>query len=163
MNTGKIEIICGEGHGKSAMAFGRGMAAIERQKYVIIIQFLKGSQKTVNADKVRRLEPELCVFRFEKSSCNFDELSDEDRREERKNILNGVNYARKVLVTGECDLLILDEVLGLVDQGILSEQELLQLLDCRGDAGVILTGKVLSPGIAAVADCIHRVILDKKV
>ena len=37
---------------------------------------------------------------------------------------NGINFARKVLTTRECDMLILDEVLGLVDNGIVSVEEL---------------------------------------
>ena len=30
---------------------------------------------------------------------------------------NGLNFAKKVLATGECDVLILDEALGLVEAG----------------------------------------------
>ena len=40
------------------------------------------------------------------------------------NIRNGLNFARKVLTTDGCDVLILDEVLGLIDKGILTVEEL---------------------------------------
>ena len=35
------------------------------------------------------------------------------------NIRNGFNFAKKVVATGECDMLILDEVLGIIDQNII--------------------------------------------
>ena len=154
MNTGKLEVIYGEGSGKTAMALGKGLEALSEQQRVTVIQFLKGSQ---TSEMMKRLEPEMKVFRFEKSGCNFEELSDLDRQEESANIRNGVNYARKVLATGECGLLILDEVLGVVDQDILMESELEQLLESRGDVDVILTGRVLPERLAAMADRIERI------
>ncbi len=157
MNTGKIEVICGSGSGKTSLAMGRGLRAVSKQKDVIVIQFLKGSQKADEQDVLKRLEPEMKVFRFEKSDCYFEELSAEEQQEEHLNILNGMNYAKKVLTTGECELLILDEVLGLVDQKILEEDTLLQLLECRDEADVILTGKVLPERIKALADRITKI------
>jgi len=157
MSAGKIEIICGNGSGKTALALGRGVQALARQKAVIVIQFLKGSQKQEDLDVIARLEPEMKVFRFEKSNCYFEDLSEEEKREERLNILNGLNYAKKVLPTWECDLLILDEVLGILDQGILSEEDLKAILDCRGSVDVILTGKVLPAETGRIADRIDRI------
>ena len=55
------------------------------------------------------------IFRFEKQDCCYAELTEEGKKEENINILNGVNFARKVIVTQECDFLLLDEILGLVD------------------------------------------------
>ena len=69
MNTGRIEVICGsDGSGKTAMAFGKALYALSQQKQVIVIQFLKGCGKRQDSlDIFKRLEPELKVFRFEKS------------------------------------------------------------------------------------------------
>ena len=41
MNTGRIEIIYGDG-GKTAMALGKGLVAAANQKDVVVIRFLKG-------------------------------------------------------------------------------------------------------------------------
>lgn len=157
MSTGKIEIICGNGSGKTALALGRGIQALAKQKTVIVIQFLKGSQKQEDLDVIARMEPEMKVFRFEKSTSYFEDLSEEEQKEERLNILNGLNYAKKVLTTGECDLLILDEVLGILDLGILAEEDLKSILDCRGEVDVILTGKVLSVETGRIADRIDKI------
>ena len=81
------------------------------------------------------MEPEIKLFRFEKSDGNFVELPEEKKQEEIQNIRNGIGFAKKVLTTGECDLLILDEVLGLVEKDIITEDDLKALLECRGRYG----------------------------
>ncbi len=45
----------------------------------------------------------------------YMELPEEKKREACVNIRNGLGYAKKVLSVAECDLLILDEVLVLVE------------------------------------------------
>jgi cob(I)alamin adenosyltransferase len=157
MSTGEIEVIYGNGFGKTALALGRGLQLLANHKNVIVIQFLKGSQKEGELDIIKRLEPEMKVFRFERSSCYFEELSEEKKHEEQINIRNGLNYARKVLATGECGMLILDEVLGLIDQKIIPLEDLLQILEKREEASVVLTGKVLPDGLARYADRIDRI------
>ena len=153
MSTGRLEAICGkDSSGKTAMALGRALQALTEQKTVIVIQFLKGSEKIGNLEVLKRMEPELKVFRFEKSDRYFAELSDA-----QINIRNGLNYAKKVLTTEECDLLVLDEALGLVDQNIVTEEELEGLLKCRDQVQVIVTGKVLPEGIRRIADKVEEV------
>ena len=158
MSTGRLEVICGkDSSGKTAMALGRALQALSEHKTVIVIQFLKGSEKTGNLEVLKRMEPELKVFRFEKADRYFAELSESEKQDEVVNIRNGLNYAKKVLTTEECDLLILDEALGLVDQNIVTEEELECILNCRDQVQVIVTGKVLTEGIRRMADKIECV------
>lgn len=56
-------------------------------------------------------------------------------------------------------MLILDEALGLVDQGIVTANELLSLTDCRDEADVILTGKVLPQELQEAADKIEQAVV----
>ena len=99
-----------------------------------------------------RFFTQIKLFRFEKSDGNFVELPEEKKQEEIQNIRNGIGFAKKVLTTGECDLLILDEVLGLVEKDIITEDDLKALLECRGDTDVILTGITLNDVICVLAD-----------
>ena len=100
---------------------------------------------------------EIKLFRFEKSDGNFVELPEEKKQEEIQNIRNGIGFAKKVLTTGECDLLILDEVLGLVEKDIITEDDLKALLECRGDTDVILTGITLNDEICVLADEVSKI------
>ena len=120
---------------------------------------MKGSEKTGNLEVLKRMEPELKVFRFEKSDRYFAELSDAEKKDEEINIRNGLNFAKKVLVTGECDILILDEILGILDEGIISLEELKALI-CQArqsEAELIMTGTVYPQELDEYADEITKV------
>ena len=156
MAKGLIHIYTGDGRGKSPAALGRAVLAAVEGKRVVIIQFLKG-KGLGDADFLRRLEPEIKVFHFEKSDENLEELSEERKQEETLNIKNGINFANKVLTTGECDLLILDEVLGLVDKNIITVEEFKELLEARDETDIILTGITLNDEICVLADEVSKI------
>ena len=148
MKNGTVQVICGSGKGKTSMALGLAISALAEQKRVIMIQFLKGSLEPERMDVLMRLEPDLKVFRFEKSPAFFEHLSEEEKKEEERNIHNGLNFAKKVMATGECDVLILDEILGIVDCGIMTAEDLVQNLKAREkEMSVILTGLVFPSGL----------------
>lgn len=92
-------------------------------------------------DFFKRLEPEIKLFRFQKFPENYENLTEREKEDEIQNIKNGLNFAKKVLVTEECDVLILDEILGLTDKGIVRFEELHSLIDAVGDdTELYLTG-----------------------
>lgn len=156
MEQGLVQVYSGEGHGKSAAALGRAIQAAGMGEDVVIINFLKGSSQ--NDEFLKRMEPEIKIFRFEKSDEEFAQLSDERKQEEVQNIRNGLNFAKKVLTTGECSLLILDEVLGLIDNGIINIEDLRLILEAKAeDAGIILTGINLSDDVCRLADEIFHI------
>ena len=85
-------------------------------------------------------------------------LSEENKKEEIANIKNGLNFAKKVMNTGECDLLILDEVLELIDNSIISVEELRTLLLCKPeDMEIIMTGVVHNDEVYKLADEVTKV------
>ena len=148
----KIHIFCGDGRGKTCAAIGSGIKAAGSGRSVTVIQFLKGKDKG-EYELLRRLEPDIKLFSFEKSRESYKDLGEADRGAQVQNIMNGFNFARKVLATGECDLLILDEFLGLVDTGIVSDEAIIELINSKPDATeMILTGINVSPEICSRAD-----------
>jgi len=152
MKQGLVYIYSGEGHGKTLAALGKALMMAASGKSVVIIQFLKG-KGLADSGFVSRLEPEIKIFSFEKTDRNFDELAGDKKEEEIINIKNGIHYAKKVLATGECDLLILDEMLGLIDNGIISVDDLKQILDAGDeDTDIIMTGISLGEEVRALAD-----------
>ena len=156
MSKGLVTIFTGEGRGKTSAAIGRAVQAADSGKRVVIIQFLKG-KGLKGSEFVKRLEPEIMLFCFEKSDESFENLTDEQKQEECRNIRNGLNYAKKVLCTGECDLLILDEVLGLVENEIITAEDLIALIDSREETNIILTGISLRDEICFKADEVSKI------
>lgn len=157
MSKENVLIFYGEGKGKTSSALGYAIRAASQGRNVIVIQFLKGKSKD-EISFIRRLEPEIRFFRFEKSQENFEALSEEEKQEEAMNIKNGFNFAKKVLVTGECSVLILDEFLGLLDNHVISHEELLALLKARSeDTELIFTGRNMDSDLRQYADEIYHI------
>ena len=140
MKESMIQVICGPGKGKSTSAMGRGISALAKGSNVIMVQFLKGSLDMDNMEILKRLEPEFKIFRFEKTPVFFDQLSEEEKDEARICIRNGLNFAKKVLVTGECDIITQDELCALIGQARQAEIRL------------ILTGNVYPDSLDAYVD-----------
>lgn len=160
-DRGTVRIYYGDGQGKTAAAMGCAIYEISRGRSVSIIQFLK-KKDPEEIEFFRCLEPKLKVFHFQKSNRCFEELDEEEQKEEGISMKNGLSYARKVLLTGECSTLVLDEVLGLVDHGIASEEEIIRILDLRSeDTDIILTGRVLGSGLLEYADTAYEVCTRK--
>ena len=154
MEKGLINIYYGEGKGKSTASLGRALVGASEGKEVFIIQFLKG-RLPGNLNYLKCLEPEVKIFRFEKLDKYYEDLSEEEKIEENNNILNGVHFAKKVLTIGECDLLILDEILGLVDLEIIDVSEVVRLIQAKPEAmELILTGRNLPEELKEIADYI---------
>lgn len=157
MAEGIIQIFTGEGRGKTPAAIGKAVQAAADGKRVVIIQFLKG-KGLQESDFLKRLEPEIKLFRFEKSDENFEELSEERKAEEIMNIRNGMNFAKKVLCTGEANMLILDEVLGLIDKKIISVLDLKNVLECKSEeTAIIMTGVTLEDQVCVLADEVSKI------
>ena len=72
---------------------------------------------------IQRLEPEIKLFRFQRREAAFEDLAPEEQQEEIMNMKNGLNFAKKVLATGECDVLIFDKYMGLVEQGLYQQRK----------------------------------------
>ena len=126
MDKGSIHIYCGEGKGKTTAAIGQGIQEASQGRSVIIIQFMK-ERNAEAIGFVQRLEPEIKLFRFQKAEEAFEDLPDAEKAEEIKNLKNALNFARKVLVTEECDVLILDEPTGNLDPK--NSWEIMKLLE----------------------------------
>ena len=150
------EVYCGSAKGKTTLALGHSLRAS-----VIIIQFLKGKE-TRSVDFLEQLDDlDIKIFRFEKRDCCYDDLSDEEKAEERSNILNGLNFARKVVVTQECDFLLLDEILGVMEQGIVSVETVADILRQKDESmQIVMTGSNLPEGLRPYVDTVIRLTED---
>ena len=149
------EVYCGGGKGKTTLATGQCLRAAAQGKSVIIIQFLKGKERR-ELDFLEEIENlDIKIFRFEKMDNCYDDLNEQEKAEEKINILNALNFARKVIATQECDFLLLDEILGLLDNGIATEEALEDILKIKDESmHILLTGRELPKGLRPYVDSI---------
>ena len=133
-----VHIIYGAGYGKTAAAMGLAVKAVGAGETVTVVQFLKGTDADYSI--LGQLE-DIKFFTFENSEKPYGELSYEEREEQRAKAKNSFHYAKKVIDTEGSDVVILDEVLGLLDYNILSAEDIEELLCYHSDVKVILTGR----------------------
>lgn len=158
-----VQVYYGEGRGKTSASIGQCMQYASAGKQVVIVQFLKGKHAG-ELEILKRLEPEIKVFRFERSDCHYDNLTEEQKQEQEANIHNGLHYARKVVDTKSCDVLVLDEILGLLDHhivGIEVMEELIRLAD--GKIELILTGRELPKAVEDLAGFVYQINTKKEI
>lgn len=159
MEKGKIQVYYGEGRGKSSAALGNAIRGAGDGKCAYVVQFMKGQ---MNSEFLQKLEPEVKTFRFERCAEGFDALSEEEKQEQKMNIQNGLNFAKKVLVTGECDILVLDEVLGLVEEGMATVEQIVEVLRAKSlYTDVILTGRNCPMEIYDMAESVLNIVPEK--
>ena len=156
-----VQVFYGPGKGKTSAAVGQCIRAASLGQSVIIIQFLKGKDAE-EFNFLERLEPDIKLFRFEKSEESYDLLLPSQQKEEKQNILNGFNFAKKVIDTGECDVLLLDEVLGLLDIGLIEVSDIIKLIELRDDyTRLVLTGRNLPEELREYVNIISKLDLEK--
>ena len=157
MEKGLVKVYCGVGKGKSQSSLGRALVCASEGKSVFVVQFLKG-RTSGQLNYLRKLEPDIKFFRFERERKYFETLTSEEREEEKINIVNGMHFARKVVSIEECDVLVLDEVLGLIDLGIISADDLISLIQKKPfSMELILTGRNLPEELIPYTDYISRI------
>lgn len=161
MSEGVVQVYYGEGHGKSTAAIGSAIRMVCEGKQAIVIQFLKGKNEQAQ-NYFARLEPEIKFFNFARAGICFEELDEEKKQEEIMNLKNGFNYGKKVISTGACDLIVLDEILGLVDLKVLTFDDIREMLATKpDDMTVILTGRVMDERFRELADEIYNIAPEK--
>ena len=157
MNQGSVIVYYGNGKGKSSAAIGHAICAAGAGESVAIIQFLKGNNQ-IEIEFLKRLEPEVRLFSFEKNAEFFSDLSEEQKQEEIINIKNGLNFAKKVLVTGESTILVLDEILGLLTRNIITVDDIKVLIDAKDEGTeLILTGTDMNKELMQYADAVYEI------
>ena len=149
------EVYCGNGKGKTTLAIGQALRFAAQGKSVIIIQFLKGRERR-ELDFLEDLDNlDFKIFRFEKMDTCYNDLSEQEKTEERTNILNGLNFARKVIATGECDFLLLDEILGLMDKGIAPVETIIDMLKKKDESmHIVMQGRWLPEALKPYVDSV---------
>ncbi|MBP3887849.1 MAG: cob(I)yrinic acid a,c-diamide adenosyltransferase [Cellulosilyticum sp.] len=157
MENGLVQVYYGKGKGKTTAAIGLGIRALGNDYKVIMIQFLK-NDTTGECRMIKALEPDFKIFHFEKKRGFTWQLNEEEKQELRSETSNALKFAMKVMDTGQCDVLILDEILNSLELGFVSEEDVCALIDNKSDdVELVLTGRSLPESIAQRANYISYI------
>lgn len=151
MNQGLIYVFTGDGKGKTSAAIGVATRSLLLDKKVIWISFYKeeswGMAEKGLREKFDNLEMEFVGkgFSIGKKTAPVGNkghvVVDKSSREEHiKAAKEGLKLAEEKLKQ-QPFLLVMDEVLNAVSEGLLKEEDVLQVVGKRGETHILMTGR----------------------
>ena len=163
-HLGLVHIYTGDGKGKTTSSFGLAMRAGGQGLKVIIFQFLKPKSlitgEEISAKKIRNLK----VVKYEQEHPMFRGGGRRAKGEEeiKKSVQRMMLDVKKAIFSKKYDMVILDEVINVIDQGFAGKREFLELIR-KTPEGVelVLTGRGDISEIEEFADYI-TIMIDKK-
>ncbi|MGQ9683071.1 MAG: cob(I)yrinic acid a,c-diamide adenosyltransferase [Anaerolineae bacterium] len=158
LEQGLVQVYTGAGKGKTTAALGLVLRAAGWQLGCFVVQFMK-QQPSGEEEAVRRLSPYVRLERFGRPQfLHKGTVTEEDRALARR----GLDRGRAALISGEYDLVVLDEILTAVSFGLLPEADVLGLMDDRPRCvELVMTGRDAPESILARADLITRMVEER--
>ncbi|WP_010252131.1 cob(I)yrinic acid a,c-diamide adenosyltransferase [Acetivibrio cellulolyticus] len=157
MDKGLVQVYTGEGKGKTTAAIGQGIRAYGRGKIVYMLQFLKSSE-TGELMALKKFEPGFKVFRFEKQRGFVWNLGKEEIEELKGEIAKAFDFVRNTFKEKSCDVLILDEIMGVLGNGLIDIDFVLDVIKGKPEqVELILTGRNVPAEIIEVADYVSQI------
>lgn len=154
---GLVHIYTGDGKGKTTAAIGLGVRACGRGMKVLMVQFLK-SIHSGEMCSLKSLEPNFVLRRGTESGKFTWQMNDEEKARAAAEQQEIFNYAVNAARNGECDLLILDEVLGAVSAGMVDREQLVSFIKNKPDRlELVLTGRNADDGLVGLADYVSEI------
>ncbi|GAB4262530.1 cob(I)yrinic acid a,c-diamide adenosyltransferase [Thermincola ferriacetica] len=168
---GLVQVYAGNGKGKTTAALGLAFRAVGHGYKVCIIQFLKGSSYAGELSTCAKLFPYVQIYQFG-IGCKYSALirqgmekcrgcgecfikSRGPSREDRELAQKALQFTWEVMQKEECHLLILDEIGNALRYNLVSEDQVLELIEKKpAHMELVLTGRGIPEKIIDAADLV---------
>jgi len=151
LREGLVQVYTGDGKGKTTAALGLVLRACGHGLRVYIVQFMKAPAQQGELAALRAL-PNITIRSFGRPGwVDPRDIKPEDRRLAQE----GLAHSRKVVESGECDVVILDEANLALAWGLIPMEEVREMIEGR-PAGVelVFTGRDAPAELVELADLV---------
>lgn len=148
---GCVEILTGNGKGKTTSALGTVLRALGHGFKVCVVVFMKGDYPYGEWNVLSQL-PNVRVATF-----GFKEFTDPNNVKpgEKEEAAKAMAFARESMLSGSYNLIVLDEVNVAVAWKLVELEEVIGLIRAKpGDVELILTGRYAHPRLIEMADLV---------
>ncbi|MGD8969151.1 MAG: cob(I)yrinic acid a,c-diamide adenosyltransferase [Anaerolineae bacterium] len=150
LTKGYVQVYTGDGKGKTTAALGLALRASGHGLHTYIGQFMKG-QRYGELEALRD-HPLITLEQYGDPRCiHREEVTTEHVAQAHR----GLEQARKAMLSGDYDLIVLDEVNVSIWFGLLETEDVLALLDQKPEhVEVVLTGRRAPQALIDRADLV---------
>ena len=152
LNKGYIQIYTGNGKGKTTAALGQALRAAGNGLKTFIVQFMKDYPYS----EVESIQSVNHLIRLEQYGDDTFVLQKKLPSEnDLKSAMQGLGCARKAMMSGNYNIVIMDEICVAIHFALLKTEDLIAILDEKPDSvEVILTGRYCPSELIEKADLV---------
>ena len=160
MTQGLLMVHTGDGKGKTTAALGLALRAFGAGLRVLILQFIKGGQSYGELEAIKILSEHSPRIKIKQCGLGF--TSQGEKSEHKKVAEKTLRLAKEEILSGEWDLIILDEINYAVKFNLISETEMLELVKIKPpQLHLLLTGRDATEKLIEIADLVTEMKLIK--
>ncbi|MCX5780015.1 MAG: cob(I)yrinic acid a,c-diamide adenosyltransferase [Firmicutes bacterium] len=157
MRQGLIHIYTGDGKGKTTAAIGLGIRAYGQGLKVLMVQFLKG-WTTGEMKVIASLGPRFQLFQYKENDKFTWKMTDKEKENIKAEMRTGLNFTIDAVMSGEWDLIIMDEIMAAVTGGLLPLEDIVELLKIKPPKlELVLTGRNAPLELIELADYVSEI------
>lgn len=149
--VGLVVVITGHGKGKTTSALGIALRAVGHDMKVCIIEFMKGDMYSGEIDGIKRLSPNVELHVTGKGFCGIMG-NPYPFKEHRANAQEAIKLSKEKMLSGNYDILILDEINNALKLKLVDLPQVMELIDIKPPLmHLVLTGRDAHPDVIARA------------
>jgi len=150
---GLVLINTGPGKGKTTAAMGTALRAVGNGMKVLMLQFLKGSWHYGELDAVQAFGGDYVLKQMGRGFVKVGGA--ETDPEDIRMVEAAWDEAREAILSGEWDMVVLDEINYAIGYGMLDPAKVVETLKARPEmVHVILTGRNAHASLVEIADTV---------
>lgn len=151
LEQGCVQVYTGNGKGKTTAALGLALRAVGRGLKTCMFQFIKGGGRYGEHLAAEKFAPLLTIIQSGRPGW----VNTKDITEDRQVAQEALARTRELLVSGEFDLFICDEINGAVGFGLIDIDQVLDLISNKPEkTELVLTGRNADERIMEAADLV---------
>jgi cob(I)alamin adenosyltransferase len=153
IRRGLIIVNTGPGKGKTTAAMGTALRAVGQGMSVLMLQFLKGSWHYGELDAVKSFGDKFIMRQMGRGFVKVG--AEKPAPEDVRMVEEAWNEGAQAILSGQWDLVILDEINYAISYGMLDPSKVADTLRKKPEmVHVILTGRNAHPTIVDLADTV---------
>jgi len=158
MQPGLVHIYTGAGKGKTTAAVGLGIRAYGQGLKVLMVQFLKGWD-TGEMKVIASLGSYFQLFQYRVNGEFTWGMSDKELGGLKGEMRISLNYSTEAVMSGEWDMIIMDEIMAAVNYGFLPMAEVVELVKKKPlKLELVLTGRDAPKKLIELADYVSEIV-----